>query len=187
MSVRTIATSIAALSLVGVAVVAPATIAHAQESSDCVVGNGYAPQGQGQGVSDGTATRGQEISASSGCAQFAPGREVAFGVESTYQQLGTTTANAGGAANATFTVPQNLSNGRHHVVFTGPAFNGQGTNTVRVPFTVVADAAGRAALPVTGSDELIALAIGGSALVALGAGMVVVARRRREGMPSGLA
>jgi LPXTG-motif cell wall-anchored protein len=45
----------------------------------------------------------------------------------------------------------------------------------------------RSGLPLTGSQELVALGVAGGALVALGAGIVVVARRRREELPAGLA
>jgi LPXTG-motif cell wall-anchored protein len=45
----------------------------------------------------------------------------------------------------------------------------------------------RSGLPLTGSQELVALGAAGGALVAIGAGVVVVARRRREELPAGLA
>lgn len=150
----------------------------------------YPPAREG-GVSDENAERGQRMSASSGCARFAPGRSVAFGVESEYQQLGTTTADETGEAEATFTVPSNLSNGRHHVVFTGEGVDGE-TNTVRIPFQVTgtAGAPGQttngSALPRTGADQLVPLTVAGLTLVTVGAGIVVLARRRRES-PSTLA
>lgn len=201
MTVRPLVSGLAALSLAAVAVVGAAVPAGAQNARCASTGAGgnanqYAPEGQGQGVSDGTAERGQRISASSGCARFAPGRSIAFGVESVYQQLGTTTSTQFGEATATFTVPSNLENGRHSVVFTGPSTGGAET-TVRVPFTVVAGtvvgggpvgSSGRAnALPLTGSQELVGLSVGGVALIALGIGTVVVARRRREDLPAHLA
>ena len=206
MTARTLASGIAALSLVGASVLGFTGVASAQQQSRCAAnsnaGNVYPPggqgagqgQGQGPGISDDTPGRGQQVTATSGCRAFAPGQRVNFGVESTYQQLGTVTATQFGEAVATFTVPCNLENGRHSVVFTGPSAAGAET-TVRVPFTVVdgvvvcgaRGAPVRSGLPLTGSQELVGLGVAGGALVALGAGIVVVARRRREELPAGLA
>ncbi|MGI8536877.1 MAG: hypothetical protein ACR2K2_10345, partial [Mycobacteriales bacterium] len=200
-----LASGIAALSLVGASVLGFTGVASAQQQSRCAAnsnaGNVYPPgglgagqgQGQGPGISDSTPNRGQQVTATSGCRAFAPGQRVNFGVESTYQQLGTVTATQFGEAIATFAVPNNLENGRHDVVFTGPSPAGPET-TVRVPFTIVAGAVVvvgaapvRSGLPFTGSHELVVLGVAGGALVALGAGIVVVARRRPEELPAGLA
>lgn len=209
----------AALSLVGVVALGAFSPAQAQDSNPgsdrCTTegggsGPGNAPgnspayppaQNEEPAVSDGQAERGQEMSASSGCAKFAPGRSVAFGVESVFQQLGTVLASAGGEASATFTVPTNLSNGLHHVVFRGASLTGAPTE-VRIPFTVAggptAAAPGTGAgpsqgapgggtvsvggvnLPRTGSDEVVPLTLLGAGLLGAGAALVVVARRRRQ-------
>lgn len=204
MTARTLASGIAALSLVGASVLGFTGVASAQQQSRCAAnsnaGNVYPPgglgqgqgQGQGPGISDSTPNRGQQVTATSGCRAFAPGQRVNFGVESTYQQLGTVTSTQFGEAIATFAVPNNLENGRHDVVFTGPSPAGP-TTTVRVPFTIEAGAvviAGgptRSGLPFTGSQELVVLGVAGGALIALGAGIVVVARRRREELRADLA
>lgn len=164
---------------------------------------GNAPQypgGDGSSVSDSNAERGQSMSASSGCSEFAPGQNVQYGVESVFQLLGSVVANAGGEAVATFVVPTNLPDGQHHVVFRGAGLTGA-PNEVRVPFTVTggvatATATGAGAgsgagadsdvsvagvqLPRTGSDEIVPLSALGLSLVTAGAGLVVVARRRRR-------
>jgi LPXTG-motif cell wall-anchored protein len=134
--------------------------------------------------------RGAEMSVSSGNDAFDSGSTGEFGVESTYQRLGSFTANSSGAAVATFTVPSNLANGRHNVVFKGVK-NGQPT-TVRVPFTVsgTAGSAGAAGatrssqLPRTGADSIAELTAAGITLVAVGGVIVVAARRRRDSMGS---
>lgn len=203
-----LSSSTAALSLAGLLALGAYAPAHAQDanpgSDTCsTVGNApgespqYPPaQNDQPAVSDSTAERGQEISASSGCAQFAPGSSVAFGVESVFQQLGTVIASVGGEATATFTVPTNLADGLHHVVFRGASLTGAATE-VRIPFTVSGGATtaapvsgspsqggtvnvGGVNLPRTGSDEVVPLTLLGVGLVAAGAAMVVVARRRRQ-------
>jgi LPXTG-motif cell wall-anchored protein len=131
--------------------------------------------------------RGAEMSVSSGNDAFDEGSTGEFGVESTYQRLGSFTANSSGAAVASFTVPSNLSNGRHNVVFKGVK-NGQPT-TVRVPFTVSGTAGAAAAtrssqLPRTGADSIAELTAAGITLVAVGGVVVVAARRRRDSMGS---
>lgn len=184
------------------------------------------PPAQGSGVSDSSPSRGQQMNATSGCREFAPGQRVAFGVESVFQQLGSVIATVEGEANASFVVPTNLPDGRHHVVFRGLGFNGA-PNEVRIPFFVTggpltnAPGTGTGAgpetgtgagpetgtgagsetgtgagsgqgaargdsvtvagvsLPRTGSDEIVPLTALGLGLVVGGAGMVLVARRRR--------
>jgi LPXTG-motif cell wall-anchored protein len=168
--------ALAASALAGMALLGLAAPASAQTYDD----------NESAGVSDSTVTPGQPLTATSGDGSFTPGETVEYGVESTYQRLGEVKADSDGAATATFEVPENLSAGRHDVVFTSVASGKQ----VRVPFTVVSSAAaspGRGQLPRTGSEELVALTVAGLGLVAAGAGMVVVARRRRSELPTGIA
>lgn len=144
-----------------------------------------------EGVSDSTAEPGQPLTATTAPDSFTPGSPVEVGVESTYQRVGSTTAAQNGSANLTFTVPTNLSPGRHHVVFSGVR-NGV-PNQERIPFTVVGSQATGAAksasrLPRTGDDTLIPLTLVGLSLIALGTATVVAARRRRDEMsPLGTA
>lgn len=186
-----LAKGLAALSLAAVAALGLPGTALAQQGPYEGPGRSESAPGQGNTATcpadedrdgnPGNCGRGAEMSASSGIGSLDPGTPFEYGVESTYQKLGTGTVNASGAAVVTFTVPTNLSNGRHHVVFLGEK-NGQPVE-VRVPFTVrgSAVAAGtRGSLPRTGSDDLVALGIAGGSLVLVGAGVVFAARRRRE-------
>lgn len=203
---RLAATALAA-SIAGLVIAAPLpAVAQdpGQGSERCAAAGapGNAPQyppSQGAGVSDSNPQRGQQMSATSGCREFAPGQSVAFGVESAFQQLGSVIATVGGEASASFTVPTNLANGPHHVVFRGIGLNGA-ANEVRIPFTVSGGPAtgaaapgggtvnvGGVALPRTGSDEVVPLTALGVGLVVAGAGLVVVARRRRRDAASAVA
>ena len=200
-----------AVSITGLVIVGTPLSAGAQDSGqgsdrcEAAGAPGNAPQyppSQGAGVSDSNPQRGEQISATSGCREFAPGQSVAFGVESVFQQLGSVVATIGGEATATFTVPTNLPDGRHSVVFRGASLTGA-PNEVRVPFTVSGGPATGAAvdsaagggtvtvggvqLPRTGSDEVVPLTALGVGLVVAGAGMVVVARRRRREAASAVA
>ncbi len=212
----------AALSIAGLVVVGLQAPAVAQEgqpgnpgqgSERCEAGgaNGnqpnYPPGRRRESISDSRVERGQRVSASSGCSEFAPGQLVRFGVQtkSGFQQLGTVIATADGEAIATFTVPLNLANGQQQFVFRGLGLNGV-MNEVRIPFvvtggpTAAAPGGGQGAapgggqgaapgggtisvggvqLPRTGSDTLVPLLLAGVGLVTVGTGMVVVARRRR--------
>jgi len=194
MTIGRISKGLAALSVAAVAMLGAPGAALAQEGPYSGPGRSASAPGQGNFAScpndanrtgnPGRCGRGAQMSASSGRGSLDPGTSGEFGVESTYQRLGSFTVNADGAAVVSFTVPNNLSNGRHDVVFLGTK-NGQPVE-VRVPFTVsgtagAAGAGGRSGqLPRTGADQLVPLALSGAALVALGAGVVVVARRRRE-------
>lgn len=164
------ATAAAAFAVAGLAVFGTGTAALAQESA-CY------PTCE-PSVSDSSVTPGQAVTFNSGSGSFAPGSEVEVAVLS---ETFTRTAAVNGNVSLTYTVPSGTRPGRYEVVF---------GNTVRVPFTVVAAASaspGRGQLPRTGSDDLVALALGGGVLVAAGASMVVVARRRRELTPSSFA
>jgi LPXTG-motif cell wall-anchored protein len=145
----------------------------------------------GGSVSDSTVTTDQVLTATTPADSFAAGTPVEVGVESRYQRVGQTTAAANGSAQFTFNVPDNLAPGQHNVIFTGAGPNGA-PNTVRIPFTVVRESGAGAgsgpstagtALPLTGRDDLIPLAAAGAGLVVVGAGTVVVARRRRSAGP----
>lgn len=199
-------TAAAALCLTGLAVLGAQAPVSAQEDSPgnpgqgserCVQGgNPNYPPDQEERVSPSRVERGERTTATSGCREFAPGQRVAFGVESVFQQLGTAIASADGEVAATFTVPTNLTDGQHHVVFKGTGFDGQ-PNEVRIPFVVnggrftgTGAGAGTGAgsgtvnvggvqLPRTGSDELVPLLVLGAGLVVAGGSTVMVARRRR--------
>lgn len=126
--------TVAVLVFATVAVLGPATAAVAQDAC-------YPPPCT-PGISDSTVEPGQAVSVTSGTASYEPGEPVEYGVQSTYQRLGQTTATASGAAIATFPMPR-LAPGRHNVVFTSLRDGRQ----VRVPFTVSAPAPGAAAGP----------------------------------------
>lgn len=165
------ATAVATFTFAGLAVLGTGTAAIAQTADSCY-------PTCSAGVSDSTVTPGQEVTFNSGSGSFTAGESVEVRV---LNQTFTRTASANGNVSLTFTVPSGTRPGRFEAVF---------GDRVRVPFTVVAAAAaspGRGQLPRTGSEDLTALALGGSALVAAGAGMVVVARRRRELGPGSLA
>lgn len=185
MTSRKLASAAAAASLAGVAVLGMGAPAVAQT---------YPPVATPPSISDATVVAGQRVTVNSGAGSFDANSVVTVAV------LGfsaTVTADSTGNASFTFTVPADARPGRTEVTFTG-VLAGQ-TKTVVVPFTVVAAAAagpgrGQApdrrgtALPRTGADQLVPLTIGGVALVGIGTGIVVVARRRRETiMPAGLA
>lgn len=103
--------------------------------------------------------------------------------------LGTFVANDIGVASGTFTVPKNASSGQHNFVLIG-----ESGRQVSIPVTVsrTGEAGGGvgagsnagtgtpSSLPFTGSGDLIPLTIVGVGMVALGAGVVVAARRRRS-------
>lgn len=99
-------------------------------------------------------------------------------------------ANARGIAAATFTVPTNLADGTHFLVFTGLTSG----KVVKIPcqvsggnFTGSAGSTGNTNLPRTGSADLIPLALAGVGLVGVGGAVVVAARRRREDSPGAMA
>lgn len=182
MSTSTLGSAAAAFTLAGLAVLGTAGAAAAQ-TAECYPS---CPRS----ISDSTPVPGQTVTVTTAAGSFAAGEAVEYGVESTYQRLGTTTADATGAAGATFRIPTDLDAGRHDVVFTGTS----GT-VVRVGFRVVSAADdGRddrdrdgdgvgGALPFTGSGDIVAISSTGAALVVAGVGLVVVARRRRADTP----
>lgn len=121
--------SFAALVLAAVAVLAPASAAFAQDAC-------YPPPCS-PGISDTTSQPGQAVTVTSGTSSYDPGEPVEYGVRSTYQRLGETTADASGAAVATFDMP-GLPAGGHHVIFTSLRDGHQ----VRVRFSMSAPARG---------------------------------------------
>lgn len=146
----------------------------------------------GRGVSDDTPVRGEQLTASRGCSATAPGHRFEVGLQSTYQRVGTATADSAGNVFATFTVPSNLAIGEHSVVFTDLTNR---SDVVRVPFTLVSGAPsgagtsgsgtgatqnGVGGLPFTGFGPLVPLSVGGGALLAAGTVLIVAVRRRRD-------
>lgn len=197
---RLLSAGAVALTLAGTSLLGAVGVAQAQQiAPQCQnVQNVYPPgqnRGQGVGASPKNVRPDQTVRARSGCSQFAPGRRVEVGVESEYQVVTFATADAGGDVVVDFAIPTNLANGRHDIVLTDTEVR---SNVVRVPFTVNGAAAAPAAapaasrsrvagvLPRTGDEAMIPLAVGGTVLIALGAGTVAAARRRREVAPLGL-
>lgn len=141
------------------------------------------------GVSDSTATPGQTITADSGSGSFEPDEQVEVRVLGSNFDVvceESATADSTGNVEAECTVPSNAQPGRARVLFTS-LVNG---DEVSVPFTVVSGAAaspGRGQLPRTGADHVTELTAAGIGLVLFGAGIVAVARRRREQIPTGIA
>lgn len=121
--------ALAALVLAAVAVLAPTSAAFGQDAC-------YPPPCS-PGISDTTSQPGQAVTVTSGTSSYDPGEPIEYGVQSTYQRLGETTADASGAAVATFDMP-GLPPGGHNVVFTSL----QDGRQVRVPFSVSVPARG---------------------------------------------
>lgn len=167
MPVRTITAALAALLMSGLALLA-APLASAQEQL-C-----YPPPCTSS-ISDDTPEPGEEMTVSSGPGSFTPGETIEYGVESTYQRLGETKADAAGAAIATFAVPTNLELGGHHVVFTSVLTG----NQVRVRFTLVGAPAALQSNGL-GLGAVTALALGAALLAAFATGGVLLRRQRHQ-------
>lgn len=213
---------VAALSLAGLATLGLAAPAAAQESQPGNPGQGserceaagapgsgaYPPAAgtQDAAVSDSTPQRGQRVTATSGCREFAPGASVSVRVGSLL--VGSTVASAQGEAVTSFIVPTTLADGGYEVLFSGLGFSGQ-PHVVGVPIQVAGGTSGAAtgggtpeepadtavggaddgagtvtvagvSLPRTGSGEVVPLTATGFGLVAAGGALVLVARRRRQ-------
>ena len=106
------------------------------------------------------------------------------------RRLGTATAASTGSISTAVVVPADLAPGRHQMTATGPSALG-GTQVLSASLTVTA-AGGRplgsaqpagpaGSLPRTGSSSPVPLLLVGGALVLLGSGAVVTARRRGAG------
>lgn len=105
-----------------------------------------------------------------------PGTEVGFELHSTPTVLGSATADEDGFAVATVTIPQGTPAGSHTLVVTATDVLGD-VHVQEVALTVVA-ADPRDELAVTGSDVAPMLGVG-ALLLLVGAGLLVVGRRRR--------
>lgn len=93
--------------------------------------------------------------------------------------LGAFTANAQGVASGEVKLPASLPLGAGEIVATGTSSSGAAF-TETTPITIVAAASSSSAgLPFTGSDSIIPFTLAGAAALAVGSGLVVVARRRR--------
>ncbi len=120
-------------------------------------------------VDDTTVSPGQVVVITSSGHQ--PGSTVNFYILSTPQLLGTAVANSQGVATLTATIPSGFS-GTHTIQSVGVDASG---NPLTQSQTIVVSSGG---LPATGSDVAGLVAIG-AVVLAGGAGLVVVSRRRR--------
>lgn len=148
----------------------------------------YPPGGHAKGVSIEEAQIGTTEEAHVGTCTFDAGSNGEYGVESTYQRIGSFTASVTGSASVSFDVPKNLDPGSHEVVFKGQR-DGQPVS-VRVPFLVV-DASGDSGiagnglgLPRTG-EAFLPMTATGLLLVALGTLLIGVVRHRRSRLLEG--
>lgn len=92
--------------------------------------------------------------------------------------LGNVTVNSQGVAVFNVKIPASFT-GVHHVEASG-VYQGQAVKRVSPNFTVVRPAAAAGGLARTGSsNDTVPMALGGAGLAVLGAGLVVVAKRRR--------
>ncbi len=121
---------------------------------------------------------GVKITVTSGSGEFDVGTLVQVFVFSNPVLLGTVTADSKGAATLTFTLPDSLQPGQHHIELQG-TLRGV-ANTVSVPFTIVAPTVtGTGGLPRTGSSNILPLTESGLGLVLVGGLVLVMVRRRR--------
>ncbi|HET9443041.1 MAG TPA: LPXTG cell wall anchor domain-containing protein [Acidimicrobiales bacterium] len=107
---------------------------------------------------------------------FAAAAEITLRIFPGPTNLGVVQADATGTATANVALPAVLSAGEHRVEATGVAANGQ---TVTAVTTVVIPALG-SELPRTGDNSALPLVSAGSALVAIGALLVLAVRKRRS-------
>ncbi len=202
MSVSRVSAGSAALLLSGLTVFMVQAPAYAQAVPDCtgVLPTASPPQTAGA-LSDVTVVPGQTVSATSGAGKFTPGSTVEYGVQPPVTVLGTVVVAADGSATTNVAVPD-LPNGDYTVFFRSVAagVTPVDTGVCVLPFTFtqptavlpIAEtrpAARPAALPFSGANGVLPLTLGGVALVAVGAGLVVVTRKRKraEVTPTSLA
>ncbi|TFC58247.1 esterase-like activity of phytase family protein [Cryobacterium sp. TMB1-7] len=105
---------------------------------------------------------------------FAANAELNVVLHSAPVRLGAVTADAAGAFSRTVTIPANTEAGVHRIVVT--AANGE---TAEIAFTVVAAKSATAALANTGVSSLAPMIGGALALLAAGAGTLLIHRRQR--------
>lgn len=169
---------------------------------------GYVDLDVSGSISDATVVRGQVVTVTG--SGFSSDITAEFGVLSTYQRLvASTPVGVGGLTSASITIPFNLEFGPHTARVTGL----QSGAIARVPFTVISavqaggdggdgvvddvggggDVANPGAqdddsgfLPFTGSGGLDLYLLLGLILIVTGGVTIVVARWRRESMPTGL-
>jgi hypothetical protein len=106
---------------------------------------------------------------------FKPGEVVTVTLHSTPQRVASATADASGTVRIEFTVPAGTPTGDHTLVYEG----NQGTY-FQEAFAVTAASGTSADLAYTGADVALPLGLGAGAL-ALGGGLVLLARRRSAG------
>ena len=143
--------------------------------------SGNTPAGtQAQGVPfrDGTVVRpGQRGTVAFPAGSFTPGSEVTGTFGGT--AVGTAIVGKDGSVNFPFTIPRSAGAGEVTVLISGVS-NGASTQRTLTLTVAGAAAGGALGLPRTGSDAVVPMAASGIALVVVGAGVVVVARRRRS-------
>ena len=143
----------------------------------------YPPAENSLIISDTTPTPGQTISIEA--KTFTPGTEVSVTLNSDPVLLGSPTANEGGVAGLSATIPSTVPLGSHTIVATGTGADGAPL-TLTASITVVADGAGSGSgsgsgsLPRTGDDSSLPLARIGLALAAAGGVITAVAAKRRK-------
>lgn len=169
------------------------------------------------GASDDTVVLNQSFTLTTGEGKCDPQAPTGVDIEGNgFSEARVTTADGNGEASIEFTVPQSAEPGPAAAAFSCPLNGDINTVVVPFTVVASASptpaggtsggsrtdgSAGRSAdgtaggsaggsggqLPRTGADDVVAISLAGTALVALGAGLVVVARRRRESTPAGLA
>jgi LPXTG-motif cell wall-anchored protein len=156
------------------AVVATAAPAGAQQ---------YPPEPCIVTVSDSTVEPGQTIDITAGV--FSPGTEITVTMTSDSVVLGTATVGESGTAALSAVVPAGVAAGEHTIAVNGVGCAAVTVSITAAPATTVtpAGAAPRSSasgdLPRTGGDTFPVARVGG-ALVAFGAGLVLLARQRRR-------
>lgn len=175
----------AVAALFAMVALAPAAGAQAQpQRSPCSPGGPtaqYPPQACGLRLGQSTARPGERISV--GGDGFAPNSRVRIEFRSQPVELASVTANSAGSFDTTVVIPANASLGQHTIAAQGtnPTPPG-GARELTATITIVgAAAAPGGTLPRTGAADALPLALGGAALVGIGAVAVVAARRRRSG------
>jgi LPXTG-motif cell wall-anchored protein len=155
------------------AVVATAAPAGAQQ---------YPPEPCIVTVSDSTVEPGQTIDITAGV--FSPGTEITVTMTPDSVVLGTATVGESGTAALSAVVPATVAAGEHTIAVNGVGCAAVTVSITAAPATTVAPAGAASPsasgdLPRTGGDTFPVARVGG-ALVAFGAGLVLLARQRRR-------